>query len=420
MSSTHFQVNTHKFPGQHIRQYPGATRHREEDVLYLEAKQYVPLNNPNPQEGDITILATHAVSFPKELYEPLLDDLIEQSKQHGFRIRSIWMADASNQGASGVLNEHTQGDDPSFFDHPRDLLNMVNLFRDEFPQPVVGVGHSMGGTALIQLSFLHPRLLSSLILLDPVLGSTMPNDFASLFYLNSIRQDLWPTRSAAEKASKFLFTRWDARVLQRWMKYGLRDTPTLLHPDPGKVTLCTTKAQEAWIYGRSWFEPLPAKGTYATPKARIRYPDLHDGVRQSHPFYRPEDVHVWNDLLRLRPSVLYICPEKGPMSEAKSSKEKIERTGSGLGGSGGVKEGRIASRIVNDVGHLLPFEKPLKCASVAAEWLSKDIKAWQERVEFERQHRDDKGIDKVALSKEWLKQTKHHFTKSKLSGRAKL
>jgi hypothetical protein len=41
----------------------------------------------------------------KELYEPLWDEILVRSKTHGFRIRSIWIADVAFQGDSGVLNE---------------------------------------------------------------------------------------------------------------------------------------------------------------------------------------------------------------------------------------------------------------------------------------------------------------------------
>ncbi|KAK4539286.1 hypothetical protein LTR36_000812 [Oleoguttula mirabilis] len=420
MSKHNFTVKTRRFPGQHVRQYLGATRDREEDVLYLEAKQYVPLSNPQPQEGDITILATHAVSFPKELYEPLWDDLLGQCERHGLRIRSIWIADASNQGASGVLNEHTQGDDPSFFDYPRDLLHMINLFRDEFPQPVVGIGHSMGGTALIQLATLHPRLMASLVLFDPVIGLTTSADFASLFYMNSVRPDVWPSRQEAEKGSRFLFKTWDKRALDLWLEYGLRDTPSLVHREAGKVTLRTPKAQEAWIYGRSWFDAIPGDGQYATPEARAKYPDMHDGVLQTHPFYRPEDTYVWQDLPRVRPGVLYICPDNGPMIDARAMEERLKRTGCGASGSGGVKEGRVSASVIERVGHLLPFERPSECASVAAGWLGNDIKAWEERRRFEKEHRDDKSVDLVALSPEWMRQAKFYFVRSKRSGRPKL
>lgn len=75
------------------------------------------------------------------------------------------MADVAWQGESSVLNEDTLGNDrmrpvqnypprdpnhvtASWFDHPRDLLHLVNVKRAEMPRPIVGVGHSMGGAHL--------------------------------------------------------------------------------------------------------------------------------------------------------------------------------------------------------------------------------------------------------------------------------
>jgi hypothetical protein len=39
----------------------------------------------------------------------------------------------------------------SWHDHARDLLHMINYFRKEMPRPIVGVGHSAGGTELYEL-----------------------------------------------------------------------------------------------------------------------------------------------------------------------------------------------------------------------------------------------------------------------------
>ena len=47
----------------------------------------------------------------QELYEPLWEGIYERSKTLDFRIRSIWIADASHQGTSGVINEHNLGND---------------------------------------------------------------------------------------------------------------------------------------------------------------------------------------------------------------------------------------------------------------------------------------------------------------------
>lgn len=37
----------------------------------------------------------------------------------------------------------------NWFDHSRDLLHMINHFREEMPRPIIGVGHSMGCAQLL-------------------------------------------------------------------------------------------------------------------------------------------------------------------------------------------------------------------------------------------------------------------------------
>lgn len=138
----------HKVPAQHIREYAYATAESQEDILYICAKQYIPLDNPDPRPGDVTILAAHANGFPKELYEPLWEDLSSHVAKHGWRIRSIWMTDVAHQGQSGVVNEQLLGNEPAWHDHTRDLLHFINIKRDEMPRPIIGIGHSMGGEQL--------------------------------------------------------------------------------------------------------------------------------------------------------------------------------------------------------------------------------------------------------------------------------
>jgi hypothetical protein len=77
----------------------------------LAAKQYKA--RYEPQDGDITVLACHASAFPKELYEPLWSSMFERAEKNppGHRIRSIFIADVSNQGQSGVINEQKLGNE---------------------------------------------------------------------------------------------------------------------------------------------------------------------------------------------------------------------------------------------------------------------------------------------------------------------
>lgn len=60
-----FRIVEHVVPGEHIREYPAATANEQEEILYLAVKQYIPLDNPNSQPGDVTIIGAHANGFPK-------------------------------------------------------------------------------------------------------------------------------------------------------------------------------------------------------------------------------------------------------------------------------------------------------------------------------------------------------------------
>lgn len=50
----------------------------------------------------------------------------------------------AHQGASYALNSEVLGDENNWLDHARDLLLMVNHFRDKMKPPFIGLGHSMG------------------------------------------------------------------------------------------------------------------------------------------------------------------------------------------------------------------------------------------------------------------------------------
>jgi len=112
--SSIFHIKEHIVEAQHIREYPRATATSQEEVLHLSFKQYIPKNNPTPQPGDVTILASHANGFVKELYEPLWEDLVDVLWKSGIRVRGIWIADVAWQGQSGILNEDKLGNDRMF------------------------------------------------------------------------------------------------------------------------------------------------------------------------------------------------------------------------------------------------------------------------------------------------------------------
>ncbi|GIZ47224.1 hypothetical protein CKM354_001032200 [Cercospora kikuchii] len=251
-----FRVVEHVVRTQHSRErFAGADLDGEQH-LRLHVKQYIPRSNLTPQPGDVTIIGGVAAAFPKECMEPLWQDLCEKLHERGRRVRAIWIADPVNQGQSGVLNEKLLGPDPSWWDHGRDLLFLINRFQDEMPHPLVGIAHSMGAGHLTHLALLHPRLLHALVLMDVVFSTeTVGTNWAAA---SLKRRDLWPSRDAAESSisSSPVFKKFDSRVLAQYLRHSLRELPTEQYPDievanstPGNdrpVTLQTTKAQEIY------------------------------------------------------------------------------------------------------------------------------------------------------------------------------
>jgi hypothetical protein len=64
MSEENFIVKEHIVPCQHIRE-EFITSSLDDPAWRMQVKQYIPRNNPTPNEGDITIISSHANAFPK-------------------------------------------------------------------------------------------------------------------------------------------------------------------------------------------------------------------------------------------------------------------------------------------------------------------------------------------------------------------
>ena len=250
------------------------------------------------------------------------------------------------------------------------------------PRPLVGIGHSLGGNVLASLALMHPRLLDGgLILVDPVIMgkprsqvagiSTDSNPVLSLVRLTASRRDRWPSRNDASQAfqrSKFYRT-WDQRVLQLWLKYGLSSDTD------GSVSLTTSKCQEAFTCLLSKFGRLPPAESHGHVHGshEIHYdPDIMDEF----PFYRPEPSMVFEQLPHIRPTTLWIFADQSTLSQPDSCRERVERTGTGVGGNGGVKHGKVKQKTMKDAGHLVPFERPQEVAETIGDFLTEALTIW--------------------------------------------
>lgn len=307
---------------------------------------------------------------------------------------------------------------------------MINHFREDMHRPLVGIGHSAGATELYEphgpltlrnsnpplkrvlLSLIHPRLLSNLVLIDPVIQLNPPPPpkpgGPSYYQMATFRRDLWPSRSAASSAFQKnpFYQSWDPRVMELWIQHGLRDLPTALYPRPRSssssdppVTLTTTKHQEAFTFVRSKFKGFDLHGK----PVRRTHPDMDvPAVPAGRPFYRPEPASAVRNLPHLRPSVLYIFGEKSELSGPNLRQQKMELTGTGVGGSGGAPEGRVKAVVVPNAGHLVPLEAVGACADAAVDWLRPEMDRWaRENEEWEREWTAKSVQERRTISEEW-------------------
>jgi pimeloyl-ACP methyl ester carboxylesterase len=349
--------------------------------------------------------------------------------------------DSSHQGASGVMNEYKMGDDrmmvypglddiglqrvASWLDGARDNLHMINTFRDQMPRPIVGVGHSMGAAQLYiqlfsilisydsqilraNLALLHPRLLTTLVLMEPViqLESPVSSNSTGAAGASTFRRDIWPSRAAAEKTFRNhqFYQRWDPRVLDLWIKYGFRELPTAIYsssPQGEKpVTLTTTKHQEVFSFARPNF-PSTYAGSSVRAVNRITHPDL-DPENIEYPTYRYEPASTFLKLPFIRPSVLYIFGEDSIISSPEGRKAKTTTTGTGVGGSGGAQEGRVKDIHLAKIGHLVAMEALGACADAASAWLSTELERWRQEADAFQQEWNKKSlVEKSTTSAEW-------------------
>ena len=262
---------------------------------------------------------------------------------------------------------------------------------------------------------MHPRLLSTLILFDPVIQlmpvAGAPHQKTNIANASTFRRDIWPSRQVAEnlfRKSSF-YRKWDERVFERWMKFGFRDLPTKLYPaSPTEstcappVTLATTKHQEVWTFLRPNFAGPDLEGRLV--RNQYTHVDLDPKIFEGHSFYRPEPAHTLHNLPLVRPSVLYVLGGDSDMSIPEFRKQKLESTGSGVGGSGGIKEGRVKEILLEGVGHLIPMEAVARSADACAEWLGQELERWHhQELAWRRRRIEQNPAHDIMVNDEWIR-----------------
>jgi hypothetical protein len=137
---------------------------------------------------------------------------------------------------------------------------------------------------------------------------------------------------------------------------------------------------------------------------RKKHPDVHPGLDTIYPFYRPEVPRIYFSLPELRPSVLYVFGELSDISSPEAIESKLNQTGIGIGGSGGIRDGKVKGVTLKNAGHLVAMEAVQECADAAAQWIGGEIENWKaDEEEHKKKWMGRALVEKQTVDEEWKK-----------------
>jgi pimeloyl-ACP methyl ester carboxylesterase len=218
-----------------------------------------------PRNEGVTLVLAHGNAMHKEIWRTLLEYLFDltETQSEDVAIREAWCIECPNHGESAVLNEgdiarHFPEGNWSAWEYPKAILSFMRSRpgnTDFYERNVIAVGHSNGGSAILVLESLDPRIFKSFLLLDPAVSR--PQDEPTRAVMERmitpytwLRQDTWIDRKAARKVLQAQEgTRyWHPKVLDVYVDKALRTHPAAKFPAPytfNGVTLACTKAYES-------------------------------------------------------------------------------------------------------------------------------------------------------------------------------
>ena len=200
------------------------------------------------------------------------------------------------------------------------------------------------------------------------------------------------------------------------------------------MTLSTNKHQEVFTYFRPIYPfVLKRQKEGGKPGEEELYvdrrraadfdPALHDQIEhhQQFPFYRAEGPNILRRLPELRPSVLWIFGGQSDLSDPASRQYKLDVTGTGPNGSGGLKDGKVKGIVVEERGHLFPMEIPGETAGYVADWIGREMEVFREdQDEFEKWAASRSYREKSTLGDEFIQRAQLPGAPDKGKGKPKL
>ncbi|CAI5746350.1 unnamed protein product [Peronospora destructor] len=213
----------------------------------------------------VTFLFAHGGGFCKETWEPIIRRLKGSSVLQAVNTQFVcfdfkYHGSNRDESAAAIIDL----DDPAGprVHHPaveltawtsaQVLQQTRALQSNSVDTPLIGIGHSMGASALWNVETQYPGTFAGLILFEPVYGNlksgVITNSDAITTFLVSItlrRESSWPSRAAAEEHLRNFnnFAAWDRESLEAYMKGALVEDKAT-----NKTVLACSPPIEASLY----------------------------------------------------------------------------------------------------------------------------------------------------------------------------
>ncbi|KAL3667296.1 hypothetical protein V7S43_007527 [Phytophthora oleae] len=206
-----------------------------------------------------TLLFAHGGGFCKETWEPIMRRLKASSllqtvntqfvsfdfKYHGSNRDESVDAKIDLENPEGPRVYHPAADLTTWTS--AEVLQQAQALKSKSDNtPLIGIGHSMGASAMWNTETQHPGTFDGLILFEPVYGNL--NSSVVTNFLVSItlqRESVWPSRAEADEHLRGFknFAAWDREALDAYMKGALvEDEKT------GNTVLACSTPIEASLY----------------------------------------------------------------------------------------------------------------------------------------------------------------------------
>ncbi|PCH36732.1 hypothetical protein WOLCODRAFT_82589 [Wolfiporia cocos MD-104 SS10] len=200
--------------------------------LKLVAKHYLPIK---PAVQGVTLLFTHGIGAHKEVWEPMLEILLRNANAIG--IHDAWSIDWQSHGDAAAVNDLVLREIPDGISTREYAVGLrafaMSLFMKSCSE-IIGIGHCAGSSALLLSTHTTPVPYAAIVLVEPGLYERTvwykdhEKHMASckaMYDAISGRRDTWNSR---EEATAFFkqrdpWKRWDERVLNAHVVYGLKD-----------------------------------------------------------------------------------------------------------------------------------------------------------------------------------------------------